>query len=49
MEYITSAIKDRISVLSSVVYAGMMVLRIAGKMISPTSGGYAVSEYALPS
>lgn len=41
-EQITRAIEVRISMLSSVVYAGMMVLSITGKLYIITSAGYVI-------
>lgn len=41
-EQITRAIEARISMLSSVVYAGMMVLSITGKLYIITSAGYVI-------
>lgn len=41
-EQITRAIEFRISMLSSVVYAGMMVLSITGKLYIITSAGYVI-------
>lgn len=41
-EQITRAIEARISMLPSVVYAGMMVLSITGKLYIITSAGYVI-------
>lgn len=41
-EQITRVIEVRISMLSSVVYAGMMVLSITGKLYIITSAGYVI-------